>query len=488
MKKVMMLFLALFGIFTVSKGQSGITWTMGLNIANNSHGNLHPRIALDGGGNPLVVWGRMSDESVFFSRWTGAAFTPPVKLNPSWLTVATASWMGPDIASKGDTVYVVLKRTPEASDTNYIYIMTSFNGGITFSTPVRVDFIADSISRFPTVAIDPTGNPIVAFMKFNSTFGDARWVVSKSIDYGNTFLTDVKASGWSGSSAEVCDCCPGAMVSSGNFSAVLYRDNLSNIRDVWAGVSNNNSASFNSGFSVDNNNWMIMSCPASGPDGVIVGDSLYTVFMSGGSGGYRTYLSKSSISSGVLNSVTGFTGSITGLGTQNYPRIASDGIAMAMVWRQTIGAGVQLPILFSNNISTGFPLAYDTVDLNDITNADVALSNGNVFVVWQDDNSGTVKFRSGVYNQVTNTISSVTSPNNYFAFPNPSSDYWFVDHTGAGKTEDIIITNSMGMEMPNRCLFDQRQIKILTSDLPSGLYFLRIKNASEFHTIKLMKK
>lgn len=260
-------FFALIAIAFCITANAQITWTMGMNISTITYSNMHPRMALDGAGNPMVVWGRMSDQSVFFSKWIGTMFTTPVKLNPTWLTVASAGWMGSDISSHGDTVYVVVKRTPEAIDTNRIFIFTSFNGGVTFNTPVEIGFIADSISRFPTVTTDATGNPIVAYMKFNSSFMDSRWVVAKSNDYGSTFSTDVKASGW-GSSAEVCDCCPGAIVSLGNKSAMIYRDNNSNIRDIWTGISNNNATSFPSGFEVDNNNWMVMSCPSSGPDGV----------------------------------------------------------------------------------------------------------------------------------------------------------------------------------------------------------------------------
>jgi len=285
MKNILVISFLLFSI-SVS-AQSGITWTTGTDIYNNTYSNMHPRMALDRQGNPLIVWGKMSDESVYFSRWNGTMFTTPVKLNGT-MTVAAASWMGADIASHGDTVYVVMRQTPESADTSkHIYIVRSFNGGQNFSSPIRVEYIADSVSRFPTVTTDATGNPIVAFMKFNSSFMDSRWVVVKSNDYGTTFSTDVKASGW-GSSAEVCDCCPGAIVSSANKTAMLYRDNNSNIRDIWTGISNNNATSFPSGFEVDNNNWMVMSCPSSGPDGVIIGDTLYSTFMSSGSGNRNT--------------------------------------------------------------------------------------------------------------------------------------------------------------------------------------------------------
>ncbi|HQW46036.1 MAG TPA: hypothetical protein PLZ98_03125, partial [Chitinophagaceae bacterium] len=269
---------------TSAFAQSGITWSMGMNIAANSYDNMHPRMSLNGAGQPMVVWGKMSDKSVQFTRWNGAAFTTPIKLNPAWMTVAGASWMGPDIASKGDTVYVVVKREPEAADTNRIFIFTSYNGGVSFNAPVELAVIADSLTRFPTITTDASGNPIVAYMKFNSSFLESRWVVTKSMNYGASFMTDVKASGYSGVNAEVCDCCPGAIVTSGNKTVMLYRDNLSNIRDIWCGLSTNNSTSFPSGFAVDNNNWMVMSCPSSGPDGVIIGDTIYSTFMSSSTG------------------------------------------------------------------------------------------------------------------------------------------------------------------------------------------------------------
>lgn len=479
MKKIFT-FIAMASWISVS---AQITWTSTNNISSNIYGNLHPRMALDGADNPLVIWGRMSDQSLFFSRWDGAMFTTPVKLNGS-LTVAYATWMGSDIASHGDTVYVVMKQTPEADTASHIYIVKSFNGGKTFSSPMQVDNIADSISRFPTVTCDATGNPIVAFMKFNSSFLNSRWVVTKSTDFGNTFSVDYKASGW-GNSAEVCDCCPGALVSEGNICAMLYRDNNANIRDSWAGISTNNASTFTSGFALENNKWMLMACPSSGPDGVIIGDTLYSTFMNGASGYSRTYLSKSSISTGAFNSLITLTGPIAGLSQQNYPRIASDGTAMAIVWKQTVSGMAQLPILFTNDIANGFPATYDTVDLADITNADVALKNGKIFVVWEDDNSGTVKYRSGTYAPSTTDIDGVTE--SHFSFyPNPTNDFFTItspDNT----TFSVNILNTSGEKIISSP-YNLQHSQFNLSHYPSGLYFIQINTDKEFMIHKIIKQ
>ena len=474
MKKVF--FLILICISAHSFSQSQITWTMGMNVASSASGNNHPRVVVDGSGNPLVLWGHSN--RAMFSRWNGSSFTTPVMLHPGTMQVAHASWMGPDIASKGDTVYAVFKLVPEGDTSSHIYIVRSFNGGVNFTSPIQVDFIGDSISRFPVVAVDASGNPVVAFMKFNPVFGDARWVVTRSNDYGNSFTTDVKASGWSSVTSTVCDCCPGEIVSSGNNVAVLYRDNNSNLRDSWAGLSVDGGNTFSGGWNMDQNNWMIMSCPASGPDGVIAGDSLFSVFMNGAAATrvYKNISSVSGMSAPVSQTITG---TITGLNTQNFPRIDKFGNAMAIVWKQNVSGADQLPILFTNDFTSGFPAAYDTVDLDDITNADVALSNGNVFVVWEDDASGTVKFRKGIFSPVIAAVAE-RGPNYSSSFPNPVS-----------KQLSVSVKNFLHADLlttDGRKVLSIKEAQTDIDCLPQGIYFLKIYCSDKTFTYKLFKE
>ncbi len=488
MKNLLFVFTLLSSVYSVA--QSGITWNSGLNIAANTYSNMHPRLCVDGSGNPMVIWGRMNDQSVFFSKWNGSTFSTPLKLNDT-LTIATASWMGPDIASHGDTVYVVMKQTPEADTSSHIYLVRSFDGGITYSLPQRVDFIADSISRFPTITTDSAGNPVVAFMKFNNSFMESRWVVLKSTDYGATFSIDVKASGWGGSGG-VCDCCPGAVISSGNNCAMLYRDNNANIRDIWMGVSNDYGSTFTNGCNIDNNNWLIMSCPSTGPDAVTINDTLYSTFMNGAGGNAKCYFSKASLNNVALTSVAPLTGSIPGLTQQNFPRIASHGSALAIVWKQVISGNTMLPVLFTNDISNGLPSVYDTVDLNNITNADVALSNGSIYVVWQDDGSQTVKFYYGTFVPVS---TGITSPNqnekqDVTIFPNPVSNV--LNITSSSEISSVCIFNHFG-EMVYSASLDIQSLpfttrKINLQNFSAGIYFINIAAGNSFYNHKFIKE
>ena len=232
-----------------------VTWEPTIDVAATSFGNDRPRITTNASGDPLIIWGKSTD--LMFTRWDGNAFTTPIKINPTGVTIATANWMGPEIAAYGDTIYIVYKQTPEELVNSHIWCIRSFDGGVTFTAPVQVENTGNDKSRFPTVTTDDEGHPIIAYMRFNASFLDARWVVTRSFDFGETFTTDVLASGWSGPDSEVCDCCPGTIHSSGENVAIVYRDNNENLRDSWAGISTDGGLTFTKGVNIDQNGWMI---------------------------------------------------------------------------------------------------------------------------------------------------------------------------------------------------------------------------------------
>lgn len=488
MKKIFTFLLALMFVSAISKAQSGITWAAPMTVASNNYQNLHPRITLDAMGNPLILWGytiNTTEGKAYFSRWNGSMFTTPVTVSPNMITIAAASWMGPDIASKGDTVYVVMKRTDEGVDTNRLFITHSFDGGMTFSIPVQIGYISDSVSRFPTVSIDETGNPIVGFMKFDAGYVTSQWWISRSTDYGTTFLPCVKASGWSG--GDVCDCCPGALVKSGNTLAMLYRDKNSNIRDSWAGISNDEGTTFPSGIRVDQNNWNLNMCPSSGPDGVIIGDTLYSSFMNGASGTSLVYYNKSSISNLTSGPTIPVTGMYTGLFVQNYPRMANNGNAIALAWKQNVSGSDQLGILFTNNINNGFPTLFDTVWTNNITNTDVAVGNGEIHVVWQDDNAGVVRYRKGTFISSTSVDSDI--PNGNFSpsiYPNPANTILNIHKSSNTLNETLVITDVFGREIFKKSI-NISDVKIDVSKWDAGVYNLELMGEKTSMSSKFIK-
>ena len=483
MKKIFTVILCSLSL--IVNAQSGIIWSAPFTVATSTYGNLHPRITLDRNGNPLVIWGEANAQRVYFTRWNGSMFTTPVVLNTSQ-TIATSSWMGPDIASKGDTVYVVMKETPENMDTlHHTYIVHSYNGGMTFSMPLRVEYIHDSICRFPAVTCDNAGNPVVGFMKFDSAYNNSSWAVTKSNDFGMTFTNDVNASGWSGGA--VCDCCPATIISSGNTVAMLYRDKYNNIRDMWAGISNNGGNSFSNGFEVDNTNWNLNFCPSSGPDGLVIGDTLYSTWMSGATGLSMVYYSKSSLSNLTSGSSIQVTGQLSGLAGQNYPRIASCGNAVALAWEQSRNGNNQLGLFFTNNINNGFPALFDTVWTNNITNTDIAIGNGEIHVVWEDDNGNVVRYRKGTFAIFTST-NEIKAENNIISiYPNPASSSMTIHQSSPSSNQLITITNILGEEVYHQTN-NSSQSTIDVSNWSNGVYFYQLTNNNETVRGKFVKE
>ena len=160
-----------------SFAQNGIIWYDPVPVADKTYGNLHPRVALDQNSRPIILWGDKNGRA-FFSQWTGREFTEPLQINPPGKQAFTESWAGPEIASRGDSLYIVYKELPE--ETGHIFMKHSYDGGKHFSIETQVDDSDGLISRFPTVGVDPYGNPLVAYMKYDSGFINPRYVVAKS--------------------------------------------------------------------------------------------------------------------------------------------------------------------------------------------------------------------------------------------------------------------------------------------------------------------
>jgi len=436
-----------------------VSWDQPIDVAAASFGNSRPRLITNASGDPLIIWGKSSD--LMFTRWDGASFTTPIKLNPSGVTIATANWMGPEIASHGDTIYVVYKQTPEDNVNSHIWCIRSFDGGETFTDPVQVENTGNDKSRFPTVTTDDAGHPIIAFMRFNANFLDARWVVTRSFDFGETYSSDVLASGWSGPASEVCDCCPGTIHSSGNNVAIVYRDNNDNLRDTWTGISTDGGLTYTKGVNIDQNGWMIEACPATGPDGVIVGDTLYSTFMNGSTGLALVYYNETPISELSSDPSHAVPGSGEGL-QQNFSRIAASGKAGALLWRHSAEFTTGLALMFTEDITAGFPSSFDTLAYSHVVNGDVAMTETKVLVAWQDNASSKVKFRSGSYESAT-AIEEIAKSNTLTLYPNPAEHELFLQ----GDESSYIISDLSGQRV-----LSGHGKRIDVKLLSPGLYFI----------------
>jgi len=462
MNKIVAALLILFSIRGYS--QDTVSWYDPITVTDKIFGNLHPRVALDGAGHPIVLWGDRNGNA-FIAKWAGKVFSEPIKINTPGKYVFTESWAGPDMISAGDTIYVAYEELPE--ENGHIFLKHSYDGGKSFSIPTQVDDSDSHISRFPTIAIDPYGNPVVAYMRLDMGFTNPRYVVARSQDLGETFARGTEVPDYSG--GHVSDCCPATVVESGDANVIIYRDNLNGTRNVWAGVSSTSAIAFKRGIQLDKTNWTTKDCYPNAPDGIIVSDTLYSVYRSGPGDSSMVYLSKAPVT-GVSATAAPITGKLTGLISQNFPRIANAGDAVALAWEQSIGDNTQVCLFFTNEIANGLPVTYDTIASGSFSNIDVALGKGHIYVVYQDDSSGNLMCRIGRYNEtlVNKMLAQSTMVGLH---PSPTGKYFTVSipNISACMMADL---DGKEYEMDLQC--KKNFCRVNTEDLDPGLYIVRI--------------
>ncbi len=444
--------------------QKPVIWYDPIEVADKTYGNLHPRVVLDKRRLPLVLWGDPHGKA-YAATWNDNKFNDPVQMNPANSHVFTEPWAGPEIVSRGDTMYLVYKKLPE--ETSHIFMKHSYDGGLNFSIETQVDDSDDYITRFPTIGIDPYGHPLVAFMKLDKEYHNARYVVAKSKDLGESFAGETVVENKSG--GVVSDCSPATVIQSGNAAVILYRDNNNGTRNIWAGISKNSGVSFEKGVQVDHTNWTSPHCPADAPHGVIVADTLYTVYSSGSGDSSMIYISRTSVTK-FSSEEQALTGRFTGLTSQNFPRMANSGNATTLAWQESVSGVSQICMLYTEDITTGFPANYDTVARGVFQNLDVAMGGGHIYVVYEDDSSGKVMCRIGVYKE-TETNKQLAENTTIALTPSSNGKYFTV---ALKDISSCLMIDTEGKEHEPDVKCGKNSCKIYTEDMDPGLYVVRI--------------
>lgn len=379
-------------------------------------GALRPRIAVNGDGDPVVLWGDNSPMANHVAVGDGAAFSAPMEVSTGFMP-SVADWMGSSIGAVGNTVWVVMKAAPEESSP--IYVRRSDDGGFTWGDTIRVDPFDGLVSRFPSIdAADPDA-PVVQYMQFDGGFVGARQVVTRMV--GGTFMPPVQVS-TPFAPGDVCDCCPNQIVADTDHVVALYRNAGSNVRVMWAASSTDGGASFPGGAVIDTTGWVLPACPSSGPDGYLDGDSIRYVWMSGANNGSKVYLGSASAMDLALGEQYRVHAGQSASLQQNFPRIAGSGDTLGIVWQQS--ASGQHEILFSWSTSGVYGLSEpDTVNI-DLSGAqktpDIAYADGAFHIIWSEPNMGQVRYRKATLGTDVGILSIAAADGQPSLWPNPA--------------------------------------------------------------------
>lgn len=361
----------------ISNAQVPITWAVPVTVSS-VNGFSYARICL-ANNNPVITWGDNANQSLMMSHKVLGSFTTPVQLSPAGVAVTAFIITGPETEARGDTVYVTYVDGTIA----HAYLQRSFDGGNTFSDTVQVDNIGTDVPQYSSIAIQPDGNPVIAFARTDAAFLNPQYVVTKSNNYGASFLPEVSATNSLG--ADPCNCCPGSLAINGNTVAVIYRNAIADVRDFRCAISNDAANNFLSVGNIDTNNWVVANCPSSGGTAFFNGDSLVSVFMNGLTGAF-VYVSTYNTTThqlGIEKKIFDVAGT-----SQNFPRIAGSGDTLGVVWTQIINGSVDVMFSYSTTGAAGLGQYIDTVTLltgaGFYNNPDIKYANGKFHIVFND--------------------------------------------------------------------------------------------------------
>lgn len=438
--------LTLFIALSSSAQETTVTYGEVLEVDAAGEGYLRPRIVLNGDGAPVILWGHHLPHGNFLAVMDGTGFSEPIPVHVPGFSPAVGDWFGSSIAAAGNTLWVVMKGMPET--TSPMYVRRSDDGGYTWGDTIRVEPDNGLISDLPSITVSDPNAPIVQYMEFDAGWSNARQVVSKMSN--GSFGAPMQVS-TPYAPGDVCDCCPNQIASEGDRVVALYRNAGSNERVIWGAWSDDGGDTFPHGAMVDTTNWIVFACPSTGPDGVISGDSLRYVWMSGANG-TKVQFASAHLSDGVAfgrHRPIHVTPSDV---QQNFPRIAGSGDTLGVVWRQMQSGSGEVLFKWSTTGGDGFSDA-DTVNLqlNGIQgNPDIAFANGKFHIVWADE-----ELEQIMYRQVSiGTTVGMTEADTGAAvrvWPNPAKDKLFV---GLSNGTRIAVADATGRTVLNTTIVD----------------------------------
>ena len=378
-----------------------------ISISSGADGFGRPRIDLTNDG-PIIIWRKDSTPKVLrASKWNGSSFSQPYDICTS--DVLPSSWDGPEMATKGDTIYVVFTST--ATTQSSIMLLKSFDGGTSFSDTIRVSENNPSHKfRMGNIKIDNNGNPIVSYMQYLLNWSEPKQIVNRSTDYGNSFLGGVNAS--QSAPGEPCDCCKASLILDNDDIYLLFRNNNSNERNSYISKSTDGGLTFNLVSDLDDYDWIVNGCPATGPLGMVNSDSLLIVRRSGATGNDEIVInniSKVDLNHSYTRNIDPVLGKI-----QDYPDLTLNGDTIFIAWQDNRNNIPDCFLSYSTNgvenLSLGIKFT-DSLITGPKLNPDLVFKNGLIHLVYNNNVANSIEYLKGFFGQLS-TVQETSIENN----------------------------------------------------------------------------
>ena len=456
--------LSLFFICSTVFGQNGIYWSPPVEVDGSAEGR-RPTIALLSDNTPVLIWSKVltnGDKDYYFSKWDNPGFTTPFQLNDA--PVLTYDWGGTEIATDGDNIYTVFK---EGNVTvGRAYIRKSSDGGLTWGSKVMIEDSLGELAMYPGVDAYDGNNVLVTYMTHGPGGINPQYVVRRSTDGGATFSASTTVSADFGD--EACYCCPPAIVGNTNYQVMSFRNDANNVRDMKAGVSTNGGVTFDTQISLDDHNWTLASCPATGGDVVLNDAQLYSTYMSKGAGDEMIYFVEDDLSDAIAYTVSEAMSGDTAT-NMNYPHLSNQGDSVVLVWEQSLGAETDIWYNFSFDGMNDWNAAsaQAVFQFSGIQNKpDVIVgTDGSIHLVYVDLVEDKVMYSRGTFSMAG---LSANQMNDFSVYPNPAKGTIILD----GISQDM---RYQVLDMTGRIVLIGTGNSAEVGTLNSGTYYVKIQ-------------
>jgi hypothetical protein len=255
----------------------------------------------------------------------------------------------------------------------------------------------------PNIAIKDDGNPVVSYMQYLLNWMEPKQMVNISVNFGDTFMGSVEGSFLA--PGEPCDCCKSSLVCSGNDVFLLFRNNDNNARNSYISKSLDGGFSFTATADMDDYNWMLNSCPATTPRGILFQDSLFVIKRSGATGNNEIVYSnvnKIDLNYSYNRNIDFINGII-----QDYPEVTGNEDTIIVVWQDNREGIQDCYISFSLggvlNFSESFAFT-DTISGGQKMDPDVEYANGEIHLVYLNSSQHKIVYVNAAFDELSNII------------------------------------------------------------------------------------
>ncbi len=469
MKHILIFAISLLFCHQSLQSQNGIEWSNPTSITISPNAKS-PVIEVLEDGTPVVIWGQGS--FILFSKIMEDTFTEPITISTDGVNPSIYSFGGLDMATYKNQIYLVYENFSQG-----VFLIRSLDGGESFESPVNV--VTPAPGKWATLASVTTndeGNPIVSVIMENSNETDARYIVIRSNDGGESFEEAVIANE-PADGEFVCECCPSDLHAQGENIWLVFRNNDDNLRDIWVTKSNDGGNSFEQGIDIDAADWVINYCPISGPKMTpLANDSLITIWKSTNRVSFST-LHQQTMEKGMESSVPRFNTA----SNQNNPHIAGTHNTVGMVWEETDFEETSIDLVFALSRNGTTDLTTNFANITPIEGnqqfPSLTYLNETFHLVYVDGNNG-IGYLQGVVPIIETDLQTPNNPLCIKLAKNPILNNINLQINCSLKKFDAQLFDLQGNQLQvwNEYHPSNNEVLNLKEHISNGLYLLSVQS------------